>query len=434
MHQHIFETIFRLLPSIIGSSEWRFTSLQFMEMLISFCKDLVPGITHGLNEKCCDPNFTTTLEKYQDTQFHLDSENLMRKVFTMLKQYPVAESLLKSRTDETMIGLMELARTLVKANNHLSLNKNCGLDVAETDPRLCGGALPTCFLTGNIVTETCIINHIFQDFLFQPRTIRTPSDLKAGSRLQNIPPKCKTTASRACAFKLLIDLARTSPHNRRDLVLLNTPNHKHSDRGFWNYAPNNMRQSPTQYVGLQNLGATCYMNSLMQQLFMIPEFRYGILVQPTDDKSEKDREQNLMYQLQCIFGYLQESQQKFFDAQGFCAAYKDYDGNPMHHAVQMDVNEFFNVLFDKLEALIRGTRHEKMLDYTFGGKIINQLICVDCPHRSERLENYYILSLEVKNKRSVKESLELYVEGEMLEGDNKYYCQKCKKKVAALKR
>jgi ubiquitin C-terminal hydrolase len=42
--------------------------------------------------------------------------------------------------------------------------------------------------------------------------------------------------------------------------------------------------------------------------------------------------------------------------------------------------------------------------------------------------------LQVKNKHSIKESLDAYVEGEMLEGDNAYYCEKCEKKVNTLKR
>lgn len=44
------------------------------------------------------------------------------------------------------------------------------------------------------------------------------------------------------------------------------------------------------------------------------------------------------------------------------------------------------------------------------------------------------ISLSVKNKNSIKESLESFVEGEMLEGDNAYYCEKCEKKINTLKR
>lgn len=40
----------------------------------------------------------------------------------------------------------------------------------------------------------------------------------------------------------------------------------------------------------------------------------------------------------------------------------------------------------------------------------------------------------MKNKYSIKESLVSFVEGEMLEGDNAYYCEKCEKKINTLKR
>lgn len=64
----------------------------------------------------------------------------------------------------------------------------------------------------------------------------------------------------------------------------------------------------------------------------------------------------------------------------------------------------------------------------------NEFICKDCPHYSEREEPFLAVSLQVKNKSSIQESLKYYVEGEMLEGDNAYYCEKCEKKVNTLKR
>ena len=37
-----------------------------------------------------------------------------------------------------------------------------------------------------------------------------------------------------------------------------------------------VRKSATGYVGLSNQGATCYLNSLIQTLFMTPEFRNAL--------------------------------------------------------------------------------------------------------------------------------------------------------------
>jgi hypothetical protein len=197
--------------------------------------------------------------------------------------------------------------------------------------------------------------------------------------------------------------------------------------------------------------------SLMQQLYMIPEFRYGLLAQLSTDAltDEVARTDSLMYQMQSIFANLQQSDSSYYDAAGFCAAYKDYDGAPMAHSVQMDVNEFFNVLFEsqfnqhtlrmflrswrsmlaqlsrcflvivchvELESSLKGSPHANLLDHVFGGKLSNQLLGREesCTHRRTREENFYILSLDVKGKKNVAESLKAFVAGEMLEGDNKF--------------
>jgi ubiquitin carboxyl-terminal hydrolase 9/24 len=92
------------------------------------------------------------------------------------------------------------------------------------------------------------------------------------------------------------------------------------------------------------------------------------------------------------------------------------------------------MLMDRVENLTKGKREEKVIKNLFQGVFANEFICKDCPHYSEREEPFLAISLQVKNKHSIKESLDSFVEGEMLEGDNAYYCEKCEKKINTLKR
>lgn len=89
---------------------------------------------------------------------------------------------------------------------------------------------------------------------------------------------------------------------------------------------------------------------------------------------------------------------------------------------------------DRLEGLIKGSPQENTINEHFGGKYANEIICKDCPHFSEREEPFMNVALQVKGKKTVQESLEAYVTGDLLEGDNAFFCDKCDKKVTALKR
>ena len=69
---------------------------------------------------------------------------------------------------------------------------------------------------------------------------------------------------------------------------------------------NENNNEKTKYIGLKNQGATCYLNSLIQTLFMTPEFRYEILkwnYNPSINGEEKDC---IPLQLQKLFYHLQE--------------------------------------------------------------------------------------------------------------------------------
>jgi uncharacterized UBP type Zn finger protein len=82
-------------------------------------------------------------------------------------------------------------------------------------------------------------------------------------------------------------------------------------------------------VGLRNLGATCYMNAMLQQFFMIPAFRYNI-IQAIDGKEEvfsdqKNIDDNLLHQFQKMFTFLELSNRQAFHTGDFCYTYKDFE-------------------------------------------------------------------------------------------------------------
>jgi hypothetical protein len=58
----------------------------------------------------------------------------------------------------------------------------------------------------------------------------------------------------------------------------------------------------------------------------------------------------------------------------------------------------------------------------------------DCPHVSETEQSFFALQTTVKNKNNLRASLEEFVKGEMLDGNNKYHCGQCDAKVSAVKR
>jgi ubiquitin carboxyl-terminal hydrolase 9/24 len=66
------------------------------------------------------------------------------------------------------------------------------------------------------------------------------------------------------------------------------------------------------------------MNSFMQQLYMVPSFREGLLA--VGDYTSKASEDSILHQMQVMFGYLKISQKKFFDTISFCRAVRDPSG------------------------------------------------------------------------------------------------------------
>ena len=193
------------------------------------------------------------------------------------------------------------------------------------------------------------------------------------------------------------------------------------------------------HVGLKNIGCVCYMNSILQQMYMVPSFRYAIM--SADDKKGKNYQisffynntfdDNLLHQLQKMYTFLTYSEKQAYNPKDFCSSFKDFDGAPINPLLQQDSQEFYNNFCDKIENSLKNTKYKYIIENIFTGKTCSSVICEKCKTVSNRFEDFYNLSLEVKNIGSLYESLEKLIEPEKIEQFN---CEVCKEKVTISKR
>ncbi|XP_041468588.1 ubiquitin carboxyl-terminal hydrolase 34-like isoform X2 [Lytechinus variegatus] len=246
---------------------------------------------------------------------------------------------------------------------------------------------------------------------------------------QNLP-KCKSRTSRLAGFDLLLELARECQANYTLLHKLMFQQHAPNTHPPypWEYWPQDDSRSSCGYVGLTNLGATCYMASCMQQLFMMPEARAPILQAKV---SEANKHASILSETQRMFAYLQESERKAYNPRSFCRVYT-MDKQPLNTAEQKDMTEFFTDLISKMEEMT--PRLKNTVSSLFKGELTNNVVSLDCPHVSQTTEEFFTVRCQVADMKNLYESLDEVTVKDTLEGDNMYTCSQCGKKVRAEKR
>ncbi len=230
----------------------------------------------------------------------------------------------------------------------------------------------------------------------------------------------------------------SAPYNRKAL-LPSTPHTKQQQQqqqqqfqqqqysqypGPLNSSRHTPRRHYNGYCGLKNMGCICYMNATLQQLFMVPGFRDGVL-SASDGCSESSHESsslnsninkasNLLWQLQSLFSHLLALEKSYYDPIGFCNAIVDMDGEPIDVLEQQDADEFVLRLFQQIEARIMGTPSEHIIKDIFGGLMVNELIA-DGGRYSERSEAFNMIKVDVKDHQNLLEGLSSYVAGETVD-------------------
>jgi ubiquitin C-terminal hydrolase len=239
-------------------------------------------------------------------------------------------------------------------------------------------------------------------------------------------------------IKLFIELRNTKPtHANNDLIDL-------SD------STDSFKPTNSEFVGLQNQGSTCYMNSLLQTLYHIPIFRaavYAIDTQSTTEQSKDGNSNSIVLSLQKLFYLLQirsAKQATLNQNQTADLTGSNYNNNNstnpsnLNNAVetkeltnsfgwagsetfqQHDIQEFSRLLIDAIHEKEKKNTKSPLVQSLFRGRYDTVTQCTDISLTSRRDELFLDLSLDVKGLGTLENSLRKYTESERLTGDNQY--------------
>ncbi|CAG5097169.1 Similar to Usp9x: Probable ubiquitin carboxyl-terminal hydrolase FAF-X (Mus musculus) [Cotesia congregata] len=315
-----------------------------------------------------------------------------------------------------------------------------------------------------------LIKELVNDFIFPAS--RLMLQLRSTGELSSpqASPVCTTPQSTSAAFDLLVGLCVGCVPNMKLLVTMLTDMF-YSERDEplveWDYLPPVGPRPLKGFVGLKNAGATCYMNSVLQQLYMVESIRVGLLtaegaatdlnedfsgeervdgeqtIEASDndtneekcgvDEPRKEYNIGILKQVQAIFGHLAYSKLQYYIPRGLWKHFK-LQGEPVNLREQQDAVEFFMSLVESLDEALKALGHEQIMGKILGGSYSDQKICKGCPHRYSKEEPFSVISVDIRNHSNLLDSLEQYVKGELLEGADAYHCDKCNKKVVTVKR
>ncbi|TGZ58518.1 hypothetical protein CRM22_009611 [Opisthorchis felineus] len=211
-----------------------------------------------------------------------------------------------------------------------------------------------------------------------------------------------------------------------------------------------------RYFGLVNFGNTCYCNSVLQALFFCKPFREKVL-QYRLTKSHK--KETLLSCLADLFHAITTQKKSVgqIAPKKFISRLKRENG-AFDNYLQQDAHEFLiyilNEISDILQAeqqadqqlrkaersdndknpdSISADRSQNWIQDIFQGCLTNETRCLTCENVRTKDEDFLDLSVDIAQNCSIVYCLKFFSDTEMMQSENKYYCEFCRCKQEAQK-
>ncbi|KAK9765736.1 hypothetical protein K7432_005701 [Basidiobolus ranarum] len=196
--------------------------------------------------------------------------------------------------------------------------------------------------------------------------------------------------------------------------------------------------------GLNNLGNTCFMNSVLQCLTYTPQLA-TYLINEGHKKSCKMSDFCALCEMEdhLVNSFSNKNNSRGAISPKRIAGKLKSIAKQFRLGRQEDAHEFTRYFLDsmqksclygydpKLDSRIKETT---LVHKIFGGYLQSQVKCLSCGYESNTFDPMLDVSLEIRNCSSIEKAFSLFTKPEMLTKDNRYKCEKCNKLVDAQKR
>ncbi|KAL4443131.1 hypothetical protein ABPG74_002198 [Tetrahymena malaccensis] len=397
--KHIIKILISLIPQNNSSDQMAETCTQFFSLLCLI--------------------FKKYQEKISSDGFDFDAAFI--QVFETLKNIQSKENILSAQKDNFLQGYMQLTDVIL--NNSVNISQHTEMEYLR-------------YLINNCLFDQVMTvdNEHFNSSMTE--MAQELSIQQAFSKIQKI--KCFHNDTRVQCYKQIQSVCKKYPEIFPSYVLDSIEQIIQKVKRTQKVSPinyeNNVR-SNLGFVGLKNLGATCYINSMIQQIFNCNPLVYSILA--ADDLKQQDlvansqgvlHDDNILHQIQRMFSFLHLSIKKDFNTEGFCFSLKGYDGDRTQTNLQQDTQEFLNLLVERIHNSLENTAFRGIFDTLYGVTTITERTCMKCLRKTQSEQPFHMIPIKIKGEKTLLGSLEKTFRQETIQD---YRCDECKQVIEA---